>query len=134
MRFILPINRSFDVLFFRFRSVEQVIIENPIINSPFTEPYRHFRFDDDGITSDIIEKRRKSHYFIPIAKPKKTNKQLELDLGSWTQDRIEENKFINDIRDRVSLWRRGGYRSEVNIKPITRRFLEHWTNPARERR
>ncbi|BAZ71324.1 type III restriction-modification enzyme, R/helicase subunit (plasmid) [Fischerella sp. NIES-4106] len=114
--------------------MKQVVIENPIINSAFCEPKRHFRFDDDGITSDIIESRRKSHYFIPIAQPKKKDKQLELDLGLWTQDRIEENKFINDIRARVSLWRRGGYRSAVNITSITRRLLEHWTNPERERK
>ncbi len=114
--------------------VKQVIIENPIINSPFSEPERHFRFDDDGITNDIVESRRKSHYFSPIPKPKKNDKQLELDLGLWTQDRIEENKFINDVRERVSLWRRGGYRAAVNITPITRRLLEHWTNAERERR
>ncbi|MEO1432809.1 MAG: hypothetical protein AAFS12_03010 [Cyanobacteria bacterium J06632_19] len=59
--------------------MEQVIIENPIINSPFTEPQRHFRFDNDGITSDIIEQRRKSHYFIPIAKPKKKDKHQAVD-------------------------------------------------------
>ena len=115
-------------------SVNQVVIENPIINSAFAEPQKHFRFDDDGITSDVVDTRRKSHYFIPIAKPKKQDKQLELDLGLWTQDRIEENKDINDIRDRVSLWRRGGYRSAVNITPITRRLLEYWTNPERERK
>ncbi len=26
-----------------------VVIEQPIINSPFTEPDRHFRFTDEGI-------------------------------------------------------------------------------------
>jgi len=114
--------------------LKQVVIENPIINSPFSEPERHFRFDDEGITSDIVESRRRSHYFIPIAKPKKKSKQLELDLGSWTQDRIEENKFINKVRERVALWRRGGYRAAVNITPITRRLLEYWTNSERERR
>jgi type III restriction enzyme len=31
----------------------QVIIENPIINSPFTERSRRFRFTDEGITNDI---------------------------------------------------------------------------------
>ncbi|MEL4895591.1 hypothetical protein [Crocosphaera sp. Alani8] len=30
--------------------MKQVIIENPIINSAFNEPKRHFRFDDEGIT------------------------------------------------------------------------------------
>ena len=114
--------------------MKQVVIENPIINSAFSEPKRHFRFDDDGITDDIVESRRTSHYFIPIAQPKKKGKQiqqLELDLGEWTQDRVEENKFINQIRDRVSLWRRGGY---VGITPTTRRLLDYWQNPDRELR
>jgi hypothetical protein len=29
--------------------MEQVVIENPVINSPFVEPARHFRFADEGI-------------------------------------------------------------------------------------
>ncbi len=114
--------------------MKQVVIENPIINSAFSEPKRHFRFDDEGITSDIVEARRISHYFIPIAKPKKKGKaaQLELDLGGeWTSDRVEENKFINRVRERVSLWRRGGH---LGVTPTTRRLLEYWTNPERELR
>jgi type III restriction enzyme len=30
-----------------------VIIENPILNSPFREPTRHFKFTDEGITNEI---------------------------------------------------------------------------------
>ena len=30
------------------REMTDTIIENPIINSPFEEPKRHFRFDDAG--------------------------------------------------------------------------------------
>ena len=37
-----------------------VVIENPILNSPFEEPRRHFRFDDDAITADILPGRRPS--------------------------------------------------------------------------
>ncbi|MDA8149899.1 MAG: hypothetical protein M0041_01990, partial [Nitrospiraceae bacterium] len=51
--------------------MSQVVIENPIINSPFEEPARHFKFSDDGITNEIVESRRSSSYFLPIAKPKK---------------------------------------------------------------
>jgi len=36
----------------------QVVIENPVINSPFAEPQRHFRFDEDGITEEIAQGRR----------------------------------------------------------------------------
>ena len=71
--------------------MSQVVIENPIINSPFYEPTRHFRFSDEGITNEVVEGRRSSSYFIPIAKPKKKGShQLHLDTD-WTQDRIEEN-------------------------------------------
>jgi adenine-specific DNA-methyltransferase len=31
----------------------QVVIENPVLNSPFQEPKRHFRFTEDGITDEI---------------------------------------------------------------------------------
>ena len=89
--------------------MSQVVIENPIINSPFDEPTRHFRYSDQGITYETVDARRASSYFVPIARPKKTgSKQLQFDT-EWTQDRIEENKLVNDIRRRVALWRKGGY-------------------------
>jgi type III restriction enzyme len=45
------------------------LIENPVINSPFEEPRRHFRFDDNDISDGIVPGRRHGTYFIPIAKP-----------------------------------------------------------------
>ena len=39
--------------------MSQVIIDNPVINSPFEEPRRHFRFTDDGITDEIVPGRRR---------------------------------------------------------------------------
>ncbi|MEY4723176.1 MAG: hypothetical protein RLZZ324_689, partial [Candidatus Parcubacteria bacterium] len=104
---------------------------NPIINSPFDEPTRHFRFSDEGITDEIVEGRRTSSYFVPIAKPKKKgSKQLHFDT-EWTQDRIEENKLVNDIRRRVALWRKGGY---LGVTPTTARLLAYWTDPIREKK
>jgi type III restriction enzyme len=115
--------------------MNSVVIENPIINSPFDEPKRHFKFDEDGLTNEIVDSRRTSHYFIPIAKPKKKNKQIEIPLGdAWTSDRIEENKFINEIREKVGSWRKGGYRGAVNITAVSRKLLEHWQYSERERR
>ncbi len=111
--------------------MSQVIIENPIINSPFDEPTRHFRFTDEGITNEIIDGRRTSSYFVPIAKPKKMgSKQLQFDT-EWTKDRIEENKLVNDIRRRVAMWRKGGY---VGVTPTTARLIAYWTDPAREKK
>ena len=111
--------------------MSQVVIENPIINSPFDEPTCHFRFADEGITDEIVDGRRSSSYFVPIARPKKKgSKQLQFDT-EWTQDRIEENKLVNDIRRRVALWRKGGY---VGVTPTTARLIAYWTDPNREKK
>jgi type III restriction enzyme len=107
--------------------MSQVVIENPIINSPFNEPTRHFRFTDEGITNEEVDGRRISSYFVPIARPKKKGKQIQFDT-EWTQDRIEENKLVNDIRRRVAMWRQGGY---VGVTPTTARLIAYWTDPAR---
>ncbi len=113
--------------------MKQVVIENPVINSPFTTPNRHFRFTDDGITNEVVAGRRKSIYFIPIAKPKKMQgkgNQVTFDT-EWTADRIEENKDINDIRDRVAIWRKGGYPS---ITKTTKQLLEYWNRSDRDKK
>lgn len=111
--------------------MSQVVIENPIINSPFNESTRHFKFTDEGITNEVVEGRRTSSYFVPIAKPKKKGtKQLKFDT-EWTQDRVEENKLVNDIRRRVSQWRKGGY---VGVTPTTKVLIDYWTDPSRERK
>jgi len=54
----------------------QAIIANPILNSPFDEPERHFYFDEDGITDKIVQSRRISGYFVPIPPPKKKSTQI----------------------------------------------------------
>lgn len=106
----------------------QIVIENPILNAPFDAPVRHFRFDDEGITDEIVDGRRPSSYFMPIPKAKKKGGQLVFD--EWTGDRIEENRLINQIRDRVGRWRASGWQG---VTPTTRALLEHWTDPERER-
>ena len=109
----------------------QVVIENPILNSPYHAPTRHFRFGKDGITDQIDDGRRVSSYFSPIAKPKKKGGAAQLVIDSeWTQERIEENKFINDVRARVDLWRRGGYQG---VTTTTRDLLDYWQSPERDR-
>ncbi len=108
--------------------MRQVIIENPVLNSPYEEPSRHFKFDDEGITDEVVGERRVSSYFVPIAQPRKRGKQLVLDT-EWTQERLKPNDEINRIRQRVTLWRTGGYQGVTNT---TRRLLEYWQRPDRE--
>lgn len=105
------------------------LIENPILNSPFAEPARHFRFDDqDRITDQAVEGRRPSSYFVPIASPKKKPKEL---FDEVTPEKKTETDHVNRIRARVKLWRDRGY---PGVTPATRTLLEHWTDPQRERK
>lgn len=112
--------------------MKQVVIENPIINSPFMEPQRHYRFSDDGITDEIVDFRRASSYFIPIAKPRKRGPQQKT-FDPWTEDRVKENDFINDIRRLVAKWRQGPNPYKGATK-TSRRLLEYWTRPDRDRK
>ena len=84
------------------------MIDYPILNSPFREPTRHFRFDADGITEEILKGRRPSSHFVPIPRAKKKGKQLQFET-EWTKDRIEPNPVVDRIRQRVGAWRQGGY-------------------------
>jgi type III restriction enzyme len=96
----------------------------------FAEFTRHFRFDDEGITNEVAEGRRGSSYFVPFPQPRKKGKQLQFDT-EWTKDRVEENKVVNRIRQRVAMWREGGY---PEASPTTARLLQYWTDPGREKR
>jgi type III restriction enzyme len=107
-----------------------VTIENPVINSAFTEPRRHFKFSNEGITNEIVEGRRRSAYFIPIPPPKKRGAQ-EILSPDWVAEREQPNDFINRVRERVAVWRASGHQG---ITRTTRDLLQLWTAPERERR
>jgi type III restriction enzyme len=115
--------------------VPATVIENPILNSPFREPTRHFHFDEDGITSEIVEERRRSTYFIPIPKPKKKvasgipAEQMSLP-GNWTSERMQENDNINRIRGHVAAWRQAGW---PGVTATTRELLSYWTREDRDK-
>lgn len=105
------------------------VIPNPILNSPFEAPRRHFAFTEDGITDQIVDERRSAGYFVPIPPPKKKGKQLQIE--NWTADRWEESQFVNRVRERVKLWRDQGW---PGVTSVTARLLAHWSDPGRERR
>jgi type III restriction enzyme len=105
-------------------------IENPILNSPFEEPTRHFQFGEDGITDEIVESRRPSAYFMPIPESRRRRGQISME-AEWTADRIRPNEEINSIRNKVGIWRHKGH---PGVTSTTKRLLQYWTDPDRERR
>ena len=84
---------------------------------------RHFRFADNNITEHIDDGRRVSSYFVPIAQPKKKFQQTPL-YDDFETTAVEPNKEINQIRQKVKLWRDRDY---PNITTVTRELLSHWT-------
>ncbi|OWK41025.1 Type III restriction-modification enzyme, helicase subunit [Fimbriiglobus ruber] len=108
-----------------------VVIENPILNSPFAEPTRHYRFDDNDQITDVIEPgRRVSSYFLPIAAPKKKTRQLTIDSLIPEEQRLESD-HVNRIRASVARWRNVGW---PDTTPVTKALLDHWTAEDRYRR
>jgi type III restriction enzyme len=111
--------------------MQPVIIENPILNSPYFEPARHFRFDaNDQITSVIDSGRRGSSYFLPIATPRKRAGAGMFDSDSTSETKAE-SRHVNEIRRLVKQWRDRGH---PDITSVTRMLLEHWYAEDRFRR
>jgi type III restriction enzyme len=104
---------------------------NPIINSPYAEPKRHFESDDRGLTDSIAETRRPSAYYIPVPKAKTRQQQLDLRTaeGAYGSELQRENEFVNKLRERVSKWRSEGY---PGVTRTTRELLQYWTDPSRD--
>ncbi|MCI0376277.1 MAG: hypothetical protein L0215_01590, partial [Gemmataceae bacterium] len=99
----------------------QTVIDNPILNSPYREPTRHFRFDANNEITDIIDAgRRGSSYFLPIATPKKKGAPGLFDA---IEEKKTESGHVNRIRQLVNQWRELGW---PDITPVTRALLEHW--------
>jgi type III restriction enzyme len=108
----------------------QVVIENPVLNSPYEEPTRHFEFDEDGITDRIADSRRPSSFFIPIPPPKrKTKKEAAAQQQSWTSDRVE----TNELSTTSEIGSVPGAKPAAGSRPRGRPSTTG-NNPARERR
>ena len=110
-------------------------IDNPILNSPYAQPDRHYEVGPNGPTGVIKDGRRPSESWIPIAVAKKGKKgepvQETIDFDV-TGERRERNELINEIRRDVAKWRRDGQYGGVT--PITRKLLQHWADKDRENR
>jgi type III restriction enzyme len=112
-------------------------IDNPILNSPYEQPDRHYVIGQTGPTGEIRDGRRPSESFIPIAlaakgrKSKDGSEQGQIDFDA-TGERREKNTLINELRRDVERWRMGGHYADVT--PITRKLLQHWADPTRENR
>ena len=109
----------------------------PILNSPYEYPARHWELDPQGQpTQRLVEARRKAEFVTPIPKPRKrkaTQGELALDEGyglSTEKQRYAQTSLINDLRAQVDKWRMIPSPADWSVTPETARLLQHWrTHP-----
>ena len=99
-------------------------LSNPILNSPFDPPERHFEIGLHGPTGQILEGRRRSESFIPVPVSKKNKAVQQTFDFDFTGERREVNTLINDIRREVERWRGMNWNG---VAPYTRKLLTHWS-------
>ncbi len=116
------------------RGVTGPVIDNPILNSPFAEPSRHWELDENGIpTGTPAPGRRRSEFIVPVPPPKhKVKAQATLDLED-EYGRRQPNDYINEIRAKVAQWRSLGEQGLRPVTPVTARLLRHWREQGRAR-
>ncbi|MDP9174672.1 MAG: DEAD/DEAH box helicase family protein [Planctomycetota bacterium] len=89
-------------------------IDHLIINSPFDEPARYWKYIREVKMFEMVEESRRPAGYL-ISTP---NARAHDDPGVFIPLAL-----ANDIRPRVKLWREAGY---AGITGVTRRLLEHW--------
>ena len=110
--------------------------EQPILNSPYEYPVRHWELDSSGQpTQQILEKRRRAEFITPIPKPRKrkgtaTDQQnLIFDEGkglSTQQQQYDPTPIINALRIQVDKWRSLPNPNDWKVTPETARLLQYW--------
>lgn len=96
---------------------EQASIDRLIVNSPYDEPERYWRYNRESRTFTLLEgERRPAGYVIASEGSKAFD-----DPGVFV-----EIPLVNQIRPRVKAWRDAGY---PGVTGIIARLLEQWRNP-----
>ena len=107
----------------------------PILNSPYELPGKHWELDQSGQpTNKILEYRRVAEFITPIPKPKKRRgkeTQDELVFAEATEiasggQRYETMSVVNQVRERVDAWRHLSNPQDWRVTPETARLLQHW--------
>lgn len=104
---------------------------NPILNSPYEYPGRHWDMDEHNQpTAKINEFRRPSSLKSPIAAAvRRRGNVSQGDLFAESEDGVEyeTNEFINSIRAEVDKWRKLP-QEKWGVTAETARLLRHWRN------
>ena len=108
--------------------------DQPILNSPYARPTRHWQLDESGQpTQQIEETRRRVDLITPIPKSKKQKSnpdqgKMVFDEGmgiSSAKQQYDTTSIINEVRQYVDTWRNLP-QTQWQVNPETARLLVHW--------
>ena len=106
--------------------------DQPILNSPYEYPQRHWELESGRPTHRIDESRREASFITPIPKPKgqrRGQRQLALDQAAAEVDtagqQYQHAHIINGVRQQVAAWRELP-EHQWRVTPETARLLRHW--------
>ncbi len=107
--------------------------DDPIVNSPYEKPSRHWELNEDGRpTNVLLEQRRRSELITPVPKTKRelkrTQKQEAFAFGSGDDDdqEYDPTPIINEVRAAVEAWRNLANPQDWQVTPTTEALLKHW--------
>jgi type III restriction enzyme len=109
-------------------------VPEPIINSPFDEPAKHW-FIREGEPPELRPERRPAIVYPP--REERKERKVEWSLADGTLRHSTEYapafelSLVNLIRERLSAWRRAGWPS---VTRTTHELLAHWRRDGREKR
>jgi len=115
--------------------VDDSFFEQPILNSPYAYPSRHWALDDSGQpTGKLIASRRRAEFITPIPKPRRRKGSAEqaallFDEGkglSTAAQQYEHTAVLNGVRREVDQWRTLPRPDQWQVTPETARLLRHW--------
>ena len=112
--------------------MESDFYENPILNSPYEYPSRHWELDAAGQPTSRVNAARRTATFVAPAPPPRRMRgggqmSLEPDFGaSGDRQRYDRNANVDDVRRRVDAWRRIPNPNDWGVTPETARLLRHW--------
>ena len=115
--------------------MSESFFEQPILNSPYEYPSRHWELDSTGQPlNKIADRRRRAEFMspIPAAKKRKGKKQQEMvfdegmGLSTDRQRYDAQSRIINEVRKAVDAWRQIPNSNDWRVSPDTARLLQHW--------
>ena len=114
----------------------------PILNSPYKIPSRHWELDEEGQPTGRICRGRRHYKFItPIPKPKKRGgqgkalqKEISFDEKAAMPEAQDQTynleQLISSLRDQVNRWRAIENPAQWSVTGETAHLLRHWRDQS----